>query len=234
MPEAEVTQYQASDDEGTLVVGDSSSRAGPEDVNEYVFSEEQGTVIIADPVVPGGSYQGVTEYVFSEAEGTVIISDPPAADSPYEGVTEIVEYTYSDEEGLTVVARPPRTPSTEEIVFEEYEGEVFEAPPLPYEGVLGRPRIGPFPVEATQGLTSRHRELLSAAKLPADRIELFETTESVRMAIERFLSPRGISEFLVDYKDRWVRANRQIKGGCPGIRHTCVGACRYRLGGGWR
>jgi hypothetical protein len=46
--------------------------------------------------------------------------------------------------------------------------------------------------------------------VPSDKVDAFNTTDAVRTQIERFRSRNGTSHFLADYKDRWVRANKNV------------------------
>ena len=72
------------------------------------------------------------------------------------------------------------------------------------------PRTGPVSVEKTSGFTRRHKELMKRQPIPAEKVERFGEWDVLKMQWERMTSPEGISAFLADYKDRWVRVHRYI------------------------
>jgi hypothetical protein len=84
---------------------------------------------------------------------------------------------------------------------------------VPYTRVTSSPvRSGDVPqyVDPVGGLTEEHRRLLSRRRIPAERIDPWDTADAAKAFQERSLSSRNVSKFLAAYKDQWVHAHRNV------------------------
>jgi hypothetical protein len=166
---------------------------------EIVFDETE-----VEPII---GQQPAYEVIFDESE-----VEPTIGRGPLEDVSTYQDPADADQDAgaqgyqgvLAPRQRPPRAvpaPSTpiQRIDFTE---------PVVITGV--RPRTGPQPIQRTEGLTDLHRRLLGKRVIPADPVERWGVREAGRALLERRASREGTSKFLADYKDRWVRAHRNV------------------------
>ena len=196
-------------------------------MREIEFTEPE-QIVVRSPYAATVDYP-VTAVEFGEQKVEPIVARPA-----YAGVVDypvtIVEFGEGEAEPISVPVREIEFTEPEQIIvrspyaatvdypvtaveFGEQEAEPI-VPEGPYPGVVDPAvRLGDVPrpsPEQTAGLTARHRALLARERVPADPVEEWGTIDAARAFLQRRLSRRGVSEFLADYKDRWVRSHRRI------------------------
>jgi hypothetical protein len=174
-------------------------------VREIEFSQEEAEPIVVSSVYDAAvRYPVVTHVEFGEAETEPI-------------VLPVQEIDFSEDEVDPIIARRAyddvvRSPAVTAIEFGEHEDEPTVGgsytPTIDYRVKGGDPL--PRPVDPGAGLTPAHRDLMARPRIPVDPVEPWGTAEAAQAFLERRLSRKGVSTFLADYKDRWVRAHRAL------------------------
>jgi hypothetical protein len=174
-------------------------------VREIEFSEGE-----AEPIVVGSAYApalgspAVSEIVFGEDDVEPI-------------VVPVREIDFTEDEVEPIVARSPydaaiRSPAVTTIEFGEQETEPIVGRPydsaIDYRVKQGDPLLPA--VDPGVGLTQEHRQLMARPRVPVEPVDPWGTDDAAQAFLERGLSRTGVSTFLADYKDRWVRAHRAL------------------------